>query len=167
MDVNHQNGQIAVGLKNKVYLLDKNGQNSMICEYDENQVDYRITHVKWLETNDLLISINTGQIDVWSVAKRKLLRRIQAMESAILTLDVYMNFVAVGGDDELVRVFDLRKKTALVFLFSSEFVNITSLKFSEPGLYLAGGSVHGQVKVWKTGPLLNIASTDLTPTPIE
>ena len=48
IDVNHHNGQIAVGLKNKVYLLDKNGQNSLICEYDEDQVDYRITHVKWL-----------------------------------------------------------------------------------------------------------------------
>ena len=89
------------------------------------------------------------------------------MESAILTLDVYLNFVAVGGDDEYVRVFDLRKKAALVFLFHSNFVNVTSLKFSERGMYLGGGSADGKIKIWKTGPLLNIASSDMTPTPIE
>ena len=97
---------LAVGLLNKIHMLDRNQQVWELCQMDTE--DEIVTCLKWLSNSHIIAGTSHGMLHVWDIEKKRRVRRIKASRDPVLALDSHLHLVACASLDHVIKIHDLR-----------------------------------------------------------
>lgn len=109
-----------------------------------------VLQIRWSRDGTLLFSASTDRTGgVWDTFTGQRVKKLRGHETFVNAIAPSMRgaqVVATGGDDGVVRLFDLRSKNP-VMQFTHKY-QITALTMSEAGDQIFAGSLDGTVQVW-------------------
>ena len=97
---------LAVGLLNKIHMLDRNQQVWELCQLDSEEEI--VTCLKWLTNQHIIAGTSHGMLHVWDIEKKRRVRRIKASRDPVLALDSHLHLVACASLDHAIKIHDLR-----------------------------------------------------------
>ncbi|EPY27419.1 cell division cycle 20, cofactor of APC complex [Angomonas deanei] len=143
------NNKLIIGLKNALYAWDaESGDASKLVEMREG---YSIRCLQWLhKCNCVALSVDSGTTAIYDCRSEDFIRSVRLPAGMEVTgLGVHGPLMAAASDHGVVKVFDLRAKSAEVQSFSGHRGSVATLHYCgvEP-FYLATGGEDGNVRVW-------------------
>ena len=138
---------LAVGLLNKIHMLDKNHQVWELCRLDNE--DEIVTCLKWLSNQHIVAGTTLGSLYIFDVEKKRRVRRIKTSSEPVIALDCHLHLVAAASLDRGIKIHDLRLQHSLVLTLNGHSREVKVLKFCPRGEFLATGGSEGVLRLWE------------------
>lgn len=148
---------LAVGLNRDVYLYHvTTGQSEKVCTLDTlNPTGFpdQVTSVLWLDTNGHHLAVGThrGELLVWDVIQRQLVRRMSGHKGRIGTLTVWSphsSLFSTGSRDRHILHRDLRVSHPYTASLLAHKQEVCGLKWSPLMQLLASGGNDNKLLLW-------------------
>jgi len=149
---------MAVALSGGLYVW--NATDGSILQLLEDDSQY-ISSVKWIkEGNVLAVGFSEGCVQLWDVAKTKIIRSMHGHTGRIATLDWNQHILASGGREGDIHLHDVRIAEHHVATLQGHSQEVCGLAWSPDGKVLASGGNDNSVQLWEpsasTRPTHNI-----------
>ncbi|KAL4443096.1 hypothetical protein ABPG74_002163 [Tetrahymena malaccensis] len=162
LDWSSQN-QIAVGLGKSIFIWEAaSGKVQKLCDSDSDASNNRLnenyqnqsqssyyTSLKWSPNgNQIAIGNDNGQVGLWDLTKKQLIREFSVQKERIGCIDFNNNNVfAAGSKDKSILIQDIRDPSILR-IAKGHKQEICQVKWSPDQQYLASGGNDNMVAIW-------------------
>lgn len=138
---------ISIGLESSVYIWSAcNSKVSKLVELPSSQL---VCSLAWSpQGNHLSVGNSQGQIQVFDVAKSKLVKTIEAHNGRVGSLAWNGYLLGSGSRDRSVMVRDLRNPGSIVNSFIGHKQEICGLRWSFDEQYLSSGGNDNKLFIW-------------------
>ncbi|XP_053572164.1 LOW QUALITY PROTEIN: cell division cycle protein 20 homolog [Bombina bombina] len=139
---------LAVALSDSVYLWNYISGEIVLLMQMEHSEDY-ISSVSWIkEGNYLAVGTSNSEVQLWDVQQQKCLRNMVSHLSRVGALSWNNHILSSGSRTGHIHHHDVRVAEHHVATLEGHTQEVSGLKWSPDGRYLAGGGNDNLVNVW-------------------
>ncbi|KAJ2097347.1 substrate-specific activator of APC-dependent proteolysis [Coemansia sp. S100] len=140
--------RVSVALNSEVYVWDAaSSQTTRLCDVGESG-DW-VTSVRWAESGQLAVGLNSGAVQIWDTARARCVRTFTGHTRRVGILEWNSSVISSGSRDKRIHNRDSRmRESALISTYYAHTQEVCGLKWSPDRVQLASGGNDNLLFIW-------------------